>query len=141
MFPFPLPTTPTLLPWVSDTHKTVYSGWEIRLLSYSMRLLVSLQATTIYRRAVAHTTTYALICSVGDLFGNMMRDCVRAHGHTKSHAARTAGCTRGQCSASCGRRNLYHGMGLEWENLRTSGGLRDHLTCLKGYELCYNTIN
>jgi hypothetical protein len=33
--------------------------------------------------------------------------------------------------------------GLEWENLRTGRGLRDHLliTCSKGFELCYNNVN
>jgi hypothetical protein len=35
---------------------------------YSMGLLVSLQATTVYRRAVAHTTTYAFTYFVGGEF-------------------------------------------------------------------------
>jgi len=65
MTPVPLPTKSAPFPWLSGIHKVVIVDGRYASCPYSLRLLVSLQATTIYRRAVAHTTTYAsdVFCS------------------------------------------------------------------------------
>jgi hypothetical protein len=74
----------------------------------------SLQATAIYRRAVAHTTTYASYVFVGDEFSGArwVTACRERVGNTKSHAARTSSST---CSVSSAQPHVRGGAStMEW---------------------------
>jgi hypothetical protein len=111
--PFPLPTTFVLIPWVSDTHKTVYSGWKIPLPLWHAPFGLATSNDYLQANGGAYYNIrflpFLLVTSFREHDGRLHEESLCS---TKSRAARTGSST---CSVSSAQPRMGGGTStVEW---------------------------